>query len=55
MSTLIRALPSKLTYDPNALVRFNYVKIYVDSILSLGTTALYNDYLDLIDLPARGE
>ena len=53
----IEALRSRLTNDPNALVRFNQVKIYVDGILSQGTGALlepYNQTFGLHGVPNDG-
>ena len=37
-------LTSRFSNDPNKLVRFNQAKIYVDGILSLGTSALKQPY-----------
>lgn len=43
--------------DPNALLRFDQVKIYVDGILSQGTAALINPYdsdLGVVNVPPNG-
>lgn len=47
-------LPEKLSNNPDSLVRFDHVKIYVDGIPSLGTAALHEDYLPAMELP-QGE
>jgi len=42
-----------LRYSNNkdSLLRFNQAKVYVDGVLSLGTAALYEPYLDVLELP----
>lgn len=40
----ISELTALLTNDPNKLVRFNQVKIYIDGIISQATAALYQPY-----------
>lgn len=44
-------LTKRFANDPDALLRFNQAKIYVDGILSLGTAALNEPYLDDMCLP----
>mmetsp|Transcript_18887 Transcript_18887/g.45616 ORF Transcript_18887/g.45616 Transcript_18887/m.45616 type:complete len:518 (-) Transcript_18887:228-1781(-) len=51
MSEQLADLTSRYSNDPNALVRFNQAKIYVDGILSLTTSALKEPYLDSLQLP----
>lgn len=44
-------LQLKYSNDKDSLLRFNQAKVYVDGILSLGTAALYEPYLDILGLP----
>jgi len=48
-------LTTRYTNDPNALVRFNQAKIYVDGILSLLTAALYDPYESSLGLSEEEE
>jgi predicted amidohydrolase YtcJ len=47
----MKSLQAYYTNDPEKLVRFNQVKIYVDGILSQGTGALFEPYLASYGLP----
>jgi len=45
-------LLQRYSNDPDSLLRFNQAKVYVDGILSLASAALYEPYLDVLELPA---
>ena len=45
-------LLSRYSNDEGSLLRFNQAKIYVDGILELATAALYEPYLDALELTA---
>jgi hypothetical protein len=53
----IAELKQLFTNDPEVLVRFDQVKIYIDGILDIGTSALYESYdldLQLFDNSQQG-
>lgn len=57
MTRQLPALKSRFSNDPDALVRMNQAKIYVDGILGLATGAMYEPYEPGLELPpeaARG-
>lgn len=41
--------------DPDSLVRFNQVKIYIDGIANIGTSAVYEPYLEEFFIPGLSE
>lgn len=55
LATQLEKLTSRYSNDPNALVRSNQAKIYVDGILSLLTGALYEPYEASLGLDAQDQ